>query len=87
MEAGDDYLCLSYLLRSIPRENQLGSRARGPQSLLETGQDSLTVALNIQALLMAEDFPGGIRIPASKMLVNPRGQPSNKEEGLLAAWE
>lgn len=48
---------------------------------METGQDSLTVALNIQALLMAEDFPGGIRIPASKMLVNPRGSPPTKRRG------
>lgn len=63
------------------------SRGRGPQRLLDIGQDNLRVALNISALLMAEDFPGGARIPASKMGVDPRGQPSNKEGGLLAAWE
>lgn len=54
---------------------------------METGQDNLRVALNIRALLMAEDFPGGTRTPVSKMGVNPREQPSNEEEGLLAAWE
>lgn len=75
-------------IRKHFQRKPVGGRGKGAtETLGDRTEFCLRVALNIRALLMAEDFPGGTRTPVSKMGVNPREQPSNEEEGLLAAWE